>query len=193
MITKETAIELAKEAGGLPTEFGINCTKGMRFHNLDTLTSLCNLAVAHAQKDAEPVHQWRKKLTDEPWHDATKEEAYSWIDEYYEGRTLYTHPEAKDVEPVALLDGNGENVYFPSDAMFHYWLGRNCTKLYTRPAHDDTALLRQALEALLSANNDCQELSHHKGDFHKLGEPCKPMQRFEFAITALRERLGEKV
>ena len=99
----------------------------------------------------------------------------------------------KDAAPVALLDGNGENVYFPSDAMFHYWLGRNCTKHYTRPAHDDTALLRQALEALLSANNDCQELSHHKGDFHKLGEPCKPMQRFEFAITALRERLGEKV
>ncbi len=46
MIDKETAIELAKEAGGLLTEFGINCTKGMRFHNLDTLTSLCNLAYA---------------------------------------------------------------------------------------------------------------------------------------------------
>ncbi len=183
MIDKETAIEWAKEAGHEYDGEGF----------AEFVHRLCNLAIAHAQKDAEPVHQWRKKLTDEPWHDATKEEAYSWIDEYYEGRTLYTHPEAKDVEPVALLDGNGENVYFPSDAMFHYWLGRNCTKLYTRPAHDDTALLRQALEALLSANNDCQELSHHKGDFHKLGEPCKPMQRFEFAITALRERLGEKV
>ena len=38
----------------------------------------------------------------------------------------------KAQEPVALIDGNGETVYFPSDVMWHYWIGRNCTPLYIR-------------------------------------------------------------
>ena len=40
---------------------------------------------------------------------------------------------AKQNEPVALIDGNDEAVYFQSDVMYHYWIGRNCTPLYTFP------------------------------------------------------------
>jgi hypothetical protein len=43
--------------------------------------------------EPEQVHQWRS-LPNGRWHDASKEEAYSRIDEYYEGRTLYTSPPA---------------------------------------------------------------------------------------------------
>ena len=54
--------------------------------------------------------------------------------------------------------------------------------LYTHPAHDDTALLRQALEAL-------KEL------WDNFGVVCPSadlIDQYEAAITALRERLGEK-
>ena len=129
MIDKETAIELAKQAGGLLTEFVINCTKGMRFHNLDALTSLCNLAVAHAQKDAEPVAWMSKDKEDLSW---------------------------------------GKSKYFSAP-------------LYTHPVHDDTALLRQALEAL--------ELESMEYTVHAI--TGKGPEHLESATTALRERLGE--
>jgi hypothetical protein len=49
MITKETAIELARQAGFWTTEtFKEGVVVGY-------CERLCNLAVAHAQKDAEPV------------------------------------------------------------------------------------------------------------------------------------------
>ena len=91
----------------------------------------------------------------------------------------------KDAEPVAL------------DAIYAAWhgagidiLGGDWTRfvgmlspLYTHPAHDDTALLRQALEAL-------KEL------WDNFGVVCPSadlIDQYEAAITALRERLGEKV
>ena len=69
-----------------------------------------------------------------------------------------------------------------------YYLGGYCadifcerqlaagTKLYTHPAHDDTALLRMALDALKQIDYDSTE----DGTLNQV-------------ITALRERLGEKV
>ena len=69
-----------------------------------------------------------------------------------------------------------------------YDLGFNKSKrikyypLFTHPAHDDTALLRQALEAL-------KEL------WDNFGVVCPSadlIDQYEAAITALRERLGEK-
>jgi len=55
---------------------------------------------------------------------------------------------------------------------------RNLQPLYTHPAPDDTALLRQALEAL------------ERGRPQIIGVLVKQDQ--DAAITALRERLGEK-
>ena len=73
-----------------------------------------------------------------------------------------------------------------------YDLGFNKSKhityypLYLHPTHDDTALLRQALEALEKATPD-RQLYLSFDDFY-VGCDKK-----EQAITALRERLGEKV
>ena len=52
-ITKETAIELAKEAGiqTYLTPLGTDEMHGRP----DEIRRLCNLAIKHAQKDAEPV------------------------------------------------------------------------------------------------------------------------------------------
>ena len=54
--------------------------------------------------------------------------------------------------------------------------------LYLHPAHDDTALLRMALEAL---NNSTPVL----GDYQD--ENAEAQQKHIAAITALRKRLGE--
>ena len=57
--------------------------------------------------------------------------------------------------------------------------------LYTHPAHDDTALLRQALEAL----GTCRIMgADADGNYTKEITP----KVIQTAITALRERLGEK-
>lgn len=64
----------------------------------------------------------------------------------------------KKQAPAALLDGNKECVYFQSDVMFHYWIGRNCTPLYlaagAQPTEELAALradserFKQALEKI---------------------------------------------
>jgi hypothetical protein len=72
-------------------------------------------------------------------------------------------------EPVAWVEMDGELIWQDRNAA----IGRN---LYTHPV-DDTALLRQALKALK------QHIQLHDGDC--ICQDCA-------AITALRERLGEK-
>ncbi len=65
---------------------------------------------------------------------------------------------------------------------------RTSMPVYTHPAHDDTALLRQALEALHNITKHFGFTRLHKStlaDTTVRGEAHK-------AITALRERLGEK-
>lgn len=71
----------------------------------------------------------------------------------------------KDAAPVALLDGNGENIYFPSDAMFHYWLGRNCTKLYDRPAHNDIPEAVQLLSDVFHAWENGTQCNEEDGNY----------------------------
>ena len=160
MIDKEIVIALAKEAG---FEMWV-----------DDLHKLCTLAIAHAQKDA--------------------------------GKTLITPGggapgdpcgilAAKDAEPVAWIAKQEDGGLLLWDASYKliqegYDLGFNKNSrrlkyypLYTHPAHDDTALLRQALEAL-------KEL------WDNFGVVCPSadlIDQYEAAITALRERLGEKV
>ena len=124
MIDKETAIELAKDAG----LFGYEIL-GME-HDIHRL---CNLAVKHAQKDAEP---------------GTQESNPNW--KCKDGKCDCPHP-------------------------------TTC-----HPAHDDTALLRQALEAL----GTCRIMgADADGNYTKEITP----KVIQTAITALRERLGEKV
>ena len=154
MIDKETAIELAKEADeDFGNEFGDMSDSVV---GIDAIVRLCNLAVAHAQKDSEPVV-------------GTK----TWFED---GKVITQNLTASDVyaaEPVAWLYRiNGQlrvcQLAEHDDADF---------PVYTHPAHDDTALLRQALEALRRAASDDQTY----------------LQECDDAITALRERLGEEV
>ena len=73
-----------------------------------------------------------------------------------------------------------------------YDLGFNKSKrikyypLYLHPAHDDTALLRQALGQL-----ECNTENMSKGMSKSIQKLCA--RENTEAITALRERLGEKV
>ncbi len=99
-IDRETAIALAKEAGMAGMLTDVVCS-------LEEIHRLCNLAVAHSRKDAEPVaYQYRMKPE---WHDA-------WVkwqpcdkanfDDYvkapvingwqFDARALFTHPPDAD-------------------------------------------------------------------------------------------------
>jgi len=169
MIDKETAIELAKQAGGLLTEFGINCTKGMRFHNLDTLTSLCNLAIAHAQKDAG-------KTLITPGGGAPGDPCGILA--------------AKDAEPVAWAmhreDGLVFDVICPEEHQSYE--GKYTLPLFTRPAHDDTAPKLPFPEADLTGVSVCC------GDYAHCGRPCTPRGRWQASVddtALLRMALGQ--
>ena len=144
MIDKETAIKLAKEAGMQGMLTYVICT-------LDEVHHLCTLAIAHAQKDAEPMYQvWQS--TD------SCEEFYSW-DDVDKEEFDKTKPDKRRI-------------------------------LYTHPDHDDTALLRQALEALESLFGIPAQHTGVGGGgvaVWRLGGSAAPTA----AITALRERLGE--
>ena len=99
-INRETAIALAKEAGMAGMLTDVVCS-------FEEIHRLCNLAVAHSRKDAEPVaYQYRMKPE---WHDA-------WVkwqpcdkanfDDYvkapvingwqFDARALFTHPPDAD-------------------------------------------------------------------------------------------------
>ena len=133
MIDKETAIELAEQAGVIPR--GHPCYD----ISFDAIQALCNLAAKHAQKDAEPV---------------------AWIAKQEDGGLLLWDASYKLIQEGYDLGFNKNSrrlKYYP---------------LYTHPAHDDTALLRQALEVMLGAD-------------------CIDTDMVE-VILALRERLGEK-
>ena len=182
MIDKETAIELAKQAGGLLTEFGINCTKGMRFHNLDALTSLCNLAVAHAQKDAEPV-AWAMHREDGLVFDVICPEEH----QSYEGKytlPLFTRPAHDDTAPkLPFPEADLTGVSVCCGDYAH--CGRPCTPRGRWQASvDDTALLRMALGQL-----GCNTENMSKGMSKSIQRLCA--RENTEAITALRERLGE--
>jgi len=99
-IDRETAIALAKEAGMAGMLTDVVCS-------LEEIHRLCNLAVAHSRKDAEPG-AWQYRMKPE-WHDA-------WVkwqpcekanfDDYvkapvingwqFEARALFTHPPEAD-------------------------------------------------------------------------------------------------
>ena len=49
-------------------------------------------AILEKLSSSEPVYQWRKTAGDGRWRDSTKEEAYASVDDFYEARTLFTHP-----------------------------------------------------------------------------------------------------
>ena len=100
----------------------------------------------------------------------------------------------KDAKLVAwrTFDGEGDYDYRTFEDNENYaeeWEKRNpnhkgwVEPVYLHPAHDDTALLRMALGAL---NNSTPVL----GDYQD--ENAEAQQKHIAAITALRERLGEK-
>ena len=79
--------------------------------------------------------------------------------------------------------------------------GWKITPLFTHPAHDDTALLRLALEALDDSVglvvNDALQAEELYGRYPTRQARVAGMKKIaddhQAAITALRERLGEKV
>ena len=102
----------------------------------------------------------------------------------------------KDAEPVAWIAKQEDGGLLLWDASYKliqegYDLGFNKNSrrlkyypLYTHPAHDDTALLRQALEAL----GTCRIMgADADGNYTKEITP----KVIQTAITALHERLGE--
>ena len=196
-ITKETAIELARQANVIAAF-------------PDNITRLCNLAVAHAQKDVEPV-AWAMLREDGLVLDVICPEEHP----SYEGEytlPLFTHPahddtKQKDVEPVTLkhsdfesrsaqllqaawIDGWAccrDSEYIGDEAMNDAFnscdtLGLCISVDQVHPAHDDTALLRQAL-AVFEFSSPADE------NYISATERYEDAQ--EAVITALRERLGE--
>ena len=87
-ITKETAIELAKEAGiqTYLTPLGTDEMHGRP----DEIRRLCNLAIKHAQKDAEQIDEEYYPLLDHirdnivEFTALTKQERLAWIFAYLE-------------------------------------------------------------------------------------------------------------
>ena len=87
----------------------------------------------------------------------------------------------KDAEPVAWMDMVTVNLV--REGINKHKARELANHFYTHPAHDDTALLRMALESL-------KEL------WDNFGVVCPSadlIDQYEAAITALRERLGEQV
>ena len=99
-ISRETAIALAKEAGMAGMLTDVVCS-------LEEIHRLCNLAVAHSRKDAEPV-AWQGRVFyvdgDDgwgDWHDIAKQDLPVWKRRISEGdkrelRPLFTHPPEAD-------------------------------------------------------------------------------------------------
>lgn len=50
-------------------------------------------------------------------------------------------------------------------------------------------LIKQVLDAMLSARVDCNDFSHTKKDLHKYDEQCRPKQRWDYAIALLHAEL----
>ena len=88
----------------------------------------------------------------------------------------------KDAEPVAWRRPSKYGGWAYEDGITSFEHDPSSVPLYEHPAHDDTALLRMALEAL---NNSTPVL----GDYQD--ENAEAQQKHIAAITALRERLGE--
>ena len=173
MIDKEIVIALAKEAG---FEMWV-----------DDLQALCNLAVAHAQKDAEPpIHVGDSRF--EGWfseYDSTNKGTKQQMRDSYaagmsdcgeaghvEGRcgNLHCLPRLAAIRgAVARGWCSPSNAHKEMDVDLALAIADEVYAI--NPAHDDIALLRQALEAL-------EQIS-----------PC--VKRGSITITALRERLGE--
>ena len=150
MIDKETAIELAKEAG---FKYFASWALGDD-PKIIRLQRLCNLAVAHEARDLALVQN------------LLKEYGLQALD------VVEAFKAQNGAEPVAWAmhreDGLVFDVICPEEHQSYE--GKYTLPLFTHPAHDDTALLRQAFDALENMTEG-------------------PRQR---TITALRERLGEK-
>ena len=153
MIDKETAIKLVKEAGH---EYD-----GEGFAKF--VHRLCNLAVAHEARDLALVQNLLKEYGLQALdvveafkaQNGAEPVAYRLSPRYEDEEGYFDFTDSK--ETADTLQARGWTI----------------TPLFTHPAHDDTALLREALEGYESMYGR------------------KP-ERIEKIITALRERLGEE-
>jgi hypothetical protein len=69
-ITREQAIEMAREAGaGFPAIYGKDMTKGATFYCLEDFERLCNLAAAHQAKQDEKLMRMALKFTEFLWRE----------------------------------------------------------------------------------------------------------------------------
>lgn len=202
-ITKEQAIELAKEVNKTVPAYPDTHPAYLLYE--DTIHRLRNLAIEHAAKDVEPIGfvadiNGGVNIASRP-----PTPTILWTRAPEIGDKLYTCPARDDIpEAIQLLsdvfdawengtqcneeDGSYIGTAFRlDDTVFH-----RCCDLLNRvnpprnaPAHDDTALLRQALEAL---EHQLMQIGEGAGCDHEIGICfCLELK----TITALRERLGE--
>ena len=169
-------------------------------HTADWDDALSLLRAKRDEKDAEPIGEALEALLCLTNVDSVEE--YGTNFEIVETFLRAAHTQ-KDAGKILITPGGGApgdpcGILAAKDAEPVAWLYRNMTNrelrvcqlaehddadfpVYLHPAHDDTALLRQALEAL-------KEL------WDNFGVVCPSadlIDQYEAAITALRERLGE--
>lgn len=150
MIDEETAIKLAKEA---------NVLAGFP----DNIALLCNLAVAHAAKDVEPVARVARHM------EILREEVMLYCDKHLPvGTALYLHPAHNDTE---LFNGHTAEHWNKLAVARH----REIQELEHKQ-EQDTTLLRQVYELL-------------EHGVYEFASECD--DRADTLLTALRERLGE--
>ena len=65
-------------------------TAGINLKNVTEAITALTEAIEQMEK-AKPIYQWTK-IGSDIWHDSPKEIAYERVDEYYDARTVYTHP-----------------------------------------------------------------------------------------------------
>ena len=165
MIDKEQAVALAKEAG---FKYFASWALGDD-PKIIRLQRLCNLAVAHEARDLALVQNLLKEYGLQALDVVEAFKAQNGaepVGHFYKDRYGYLQQADEELE--------GQTV-----------------PLFTHPAHDDTALLRQALEALESLFGIPAQHTGVGGGgvaVWRLGGSAAPTA----AITALRERLGDK-
>jgi len=147
-INRETAIALAKEAGMAGMLTDVVCS-------LEEIHRLCNLAVAHSRKDAEPV-AWLNPTSS--FSVITQEEknlnSLQYSDEFLAGHTtpLYAHPPEADklTFEAAWAEMEKRGYRYGRDALAGVKFGWKLHEDWntTNPPEADK-LLQQALEAVL--------------------------------------------
>ena len=161
-INKDTAFKLAKESDATTYKNQHYPDRPFFTFSPEQLERLCNLAVEHESKDLALVQN------------LLSEYGLQALD------VVKAFKDAKNAEPVAWRRPDKHSNWEYEDGITAFAHDPTGEPVYSHPAHDDTALLRQCLDAM--------ELKQRV----TLWEQDSDKTKFNAAITALRERLEMK-